>query len=389
MKYYNKIILMLAISMLFIPIQFFASETSEVAIDTGIIDQHSAIYDEMVLEFESNDWNINDPYIVLDPYESSPLGAMLGVKTSSPSTLQITIKGQEGSSDFTHSFNMTDTEFLVPLLGLYPGIYNEVTITLTDLEGVETSNTLFIETNDLPSDFGDFTVTNPISAEEAHDELYFSSSFTGYINGIDCFGDVRWYINQTNAEYDPIFDTSNFSYFITLDNGHYLAEDSSHTALVEFDELGRIYEITQVDFDIHHEFLELEDGNYLIQSQDDDADTIEDLLTVVEKGTGTILQEYDYKNILDVNRPAQPYSSNDWLHANSLDLSSDQSSLITSSRHQNSVFSTNTNTQEVEWILGSHHNWSEEYSDYLLTPVDSNGDQLYNLDDPVESCNKM
>lgn len=239
MKYYNKIILMLAISMLFIPIQFFAYETSEAAIDTGIIDQHSAIYDEMVLEFESNDWNINDPYIVLDPYESSPLGAILGVKTSSPSTLQITIKGQEGSSDFTHSFNMTDTEFLVPLLGLYPGIYNEVTITLTDLEAVETSNTLFIETNDLPSDFGDFTVTNPISAEEVHEELYFSSSFTGYINEIDCFGDVRWYINQTNAEYDPIFDTSNFSYFITLDNGHYLAEDSSHTALVEFDELGR------------------------------------------------------------------------------------------------------------------------------------------------------
>lgn len=379
---YKRILSSVLSFLLILSLSFEASEVK--AIDKGIIDHHNAVYEVMTEEFQAEDWTLEEPYIVPDPYESSPLSAMLGIKTEELSKLSITISGLNGDPDYTHEFTEFSTEFLVPVLGLYPDHNNEITLTLTDETGVETSSTIYIQTNPLPTDFGTYTVTNPVDPSQAHDELYFSSSFTGYINGIDCFGNVRWYIDQQDSDYDPLFTTENFSYNIVLDNGHYLAEDSQHRALIELDELGRIYEITEVDFDIHHEFLELDDGNYLVQSQVDDAETIEDMLTVIEKGTGEKLSVYYYKDILDVNRPAQPYSTNDWLHANSLDIDSIHNSLITSSRHQNAVFSIDNETQQLEWILGSHQNWSDDYSQYLLTPVDEDGAPLYDLSNPAD-----
>lgn len=133
-----------------------------------------------------------------------------------------------------------------------------------------------------------------------------------------------------------------------------MAEDNSHTALVELDSLGRIYEFTITDFDIHHQFLELDDGNYLVQSQVNGAPTTEDTLTVLEKGTGEIMKTMDYKYILDPNRAPQPYSDNDWLHANSIYFDENNNAIITSSRHQNLVVSTDWGTNENK--LGLYQN---------------------------------
>ncbi len=368
-------------------IQLEASNVEQKVIDNAIISYHDQIYNNMELEFNNGDYPLQSPYIVLDPYESSPLSAMLGVKVENESTLTIVIHGKDGQNDFSHTFEESSTEFLVPILGLYADTNNIVDIIIEDGEGIQSINTIEIQTEPLPTDFGTYTVTKEIDEVNMSDELYYSASFTGYMNGMDDHGNIRWYIYQTSELFDPFFDTTNFSHFILMDNGHYLAEDNLHHSLIEIDSLGRVYQITNLDFDIHHEFMVLDDGNYLVQSQVDGSDTMEDTLSIIEPGTANVLFELDYKDILDVNRAAQPYSTNDWLHANSIDLSENGNSLLTSSRHQNAVFSINTNTLELEWILGAHENWVEEYQQYLLTPVDSEGNPLYDLEDQNESLN--
>lgn len=46
----------------------------------------------------------------------------------------------------------------------------------------------------------------------------------------------------------------------------------------------------------------------------------------------------------------------------------------------NLVVSTNWDTDEINWILGSHENWDIEYERFLLTPVDESGNPLYDFE---------
>ena len=59
----------------------------------------------------------------------------------------------------------------------------------------------------------------------------------------------------------------------------------------------------------------------------------------------------------------------EWAHANAVIYDESDHSFIVSAAYQDAVVKVSMDTGEIIWILGTHENWREPWSDKLLTPV--------------------
>ena len=59
----------------------------------------------------------------------------------------------------------------------------------------------------------------------------------------------------------------------------------------------------------------------------------------------------------------------DWTHGNALIYEERDNSFIMSVPYQDAVIKVSMDTGELVWILGTHENWNEPWSEKLLTPV--------------------
>ncbi len=72
----------------------------------------------------------------------------------------------------------------------------------------------------------------------------------------------------------------------------------------------------------------------------------------------------------------------DWLHINQSYINEPNNLLICSGRHQSAIFGVNVDSGELRFIMANHEDWSDEFKQYLLTPVDDDGVPLYDLTSP-------
>ncbi|MDI7952438.1 aryl-sulfate sulfotransferase, partial [Salmonella enterica subsp. enterica serovar Anatum] len=80
--------------------------------------------------------------------------------------------------------------------------------------------------------------------------------------------------------------------------------------------------------------------------------------------------------------PGQDVSMDDWLHINQSYINEPNNLLICSGRHQSAIFGVNVDSGELRFIMANHEDWSDEFKQYLLTPVDDDGVPLYDLTSP-------
>ena len=79
-------------------------------------------------EFGEKDYTFENPYIKLNPYNRTPLGALINFKSSySENPVRITVKGVDGSRDFMYTINKMG-EKGIPVINLYPNTDNKVNI---------------------------------------------------------------------------------------------------------------------------------------------------------------------------------------------------------------------------------------------------------------------
>lgn len=79
-------------------------------------------------EFSEKDYTFENPYIKLNPYNRTPLGALINFKSSySENPVRITVKGVDGSRDFMYTINKMG-EKGIPVINLYPNTENKVNI---------------------------------------------------------------------------------------------------------------------------------------------------------------------------------------------------------------------------------------------------------------------
>ena len=321
------------------------------------------IQDENKLEISG--YTLDDPNVVLNPYEISPLTALVIFETDEKVSPEVTIHGDSDLTTYTHTF-AKGTEHYLPIYGLYAGRENKVTIKCGDEE-----KELTIKTDELPDDFILPTSVKKNESKLSNDLYFYTPSSSGYTAAYDVNGDVRWYLTES-----AIWEINR------LDNGRLLVSTERlaevpyySTGLYEMDMLGKIYTEYSLPGGYHHDYYEMENGNLLVASDDfnNDSGTVEDYVVEIDRKTGNIVKTFDLKDILKMtDGKSENWIEYDWFHNNSVWYDKKTNSITLSGRHQDAVINIDYDTGKLNWILGDPEGWSDEYQKYFFKPVGDN-----------------
>ena len=351
------IVIVLVIALLFV-LNYLSTNREEVEQTISLVEKQGDLEDD----FTSEGYTIDNPKIIVNPYEISPLTALVIFETEEEVSPTVTVVGEDEHSTFTHTFDANTVHYL-PIYGLYADTSNEVIISYGDVE-----KKVAIKTEALPDDF---IMPTRVEAQKSKldNELYFfSPSSSGYTCAYDVNGDVRWYLT-INALWD----------INRLDNGHLMVSTERlvnspyyMSGLYEMDLLGKIYTEFSLEGGYHHDYFELPSGNLLVASNDfnNDDGTVEDVIVELDRNTGKIVKTWDLKDILNMeDGKSENWTQYDWFHNNSVWYDEATNSITLSGRHQDAVINIDYKTGELNWIIGDPTNWSEEYQKYFFTPV--------------------
>lgn len=316
---------------------------------------------------KTNGYTIDNPKVLLDPYDASPLTALILFETEEEVSPKITIEGKDKLTTIETEF-AKNTKHYLPIYGLYADYNNKVDISYTLSDGKKITKQVEIQTDKLPDDFVLPTSVKKDSSKLTNDLYFFTPSSKGYTCAYDVNGDVRWYLSN-NAVWDNT----------RLKNGHMMISTERlvnspyyMTGLYEIDLLGHIYNEYSLKGGYHHDYFELPNGNLLVASDDfnNESGTVEDYIVELDRATGNIIKTWDLKDVLNMeDGKSENWSSYDWFHNNSVWYDEATNSITLSGRHQDAVINIDYTSGKLNWIIGDPTNWSSEYQKYFFTPV--------------------
>lgn len=332
---------------------------------------------------KSGEYTEDNIYVQLDPYDASPLSALLLFQTEDAMTVDISVAGKDEATTIKNSFDDYETDHSIPVLGLYPDTENEVTVTLTDESGNSMGKTVTIKTGTLAKSIATIDVkeADTQKMDLGDSELTFVIPSTKRAYAFDANGDVRWHSTRYNSHIFKELTNGNLLYLTKESN-----DADTYNVLLETDYLGKIYH--RYDFSsssaandtgksegemtvIHHDGIELPSGNFLL-TVNDGSNYIEDTMIELNRETGEIEKTIDLKDILpeafyeDYDSTSREDGKVDWFHQNSVEYDEADNSIIISGRHQDTIMKIDYDTSEIKWIMGDSSGWPESYQKYFL-----------------------
>ncbi|SFE10790.1 arylsulfate sulfotransferase [Lentibacillus persicus] len=337
---------------------------------------------------ESKGSTFDDPYVSHDPYDRSPLSALVIFDTEEPAKVSFTVKGKTEKADITKTADSYKTHHELPVVGLYPDEENTVSITAETENGYKMENTVTVNTEPLP----DYIPTIRIKTAQTEkmsigdSELTFAIPSTKFVYGFDVNGDVRWYGSGYNSHVLQELNNGNLLYLGKDDNS-----GSAYNRLFETDYIGKLYNAFKISEAaaqaeseelestlIHHDAEELPSGNLILTVNDGEGDYMEDIMVEMDRETGEVVKEIDLKDIF----PAEAYEEHDstepkdglvdWFHQNSVTYDESDNSITISGRNSDTVMKIDYETEEVKWVLAHPEGWFDEMEDDRLKGVGDN-----------------
>lgn len=333
---------------------------------------------EIIQDYQAGDYSQDHPYIIVDPYQMNPLSALVIFNATQDDDYKMTVQGDQLYSTLNYIYHGHKGRVEIPVLGLYANRSNKITI-----ESSSTISELDIQTEDLPTDFQNYRLveSKPMQMERGFTLMIacFSHSYTAVI---DQNGDVRGYLSN--------IDMAHGTSIIQLKNGNLMATGDEYkqlpynmTSLWEFNWLGKIFREYEIPNAVHHDISEMPNGDILAVSNNRNmftSGTREDVVIVVDRKTGGVKKEYDFRKIIDEKRapfhnfhPDILNTANiDWMHTNSAVYDQEHGWIIVSSPTQSQVVCIDQETSKIIWILGPHEGYegsSQFLKQYLLTPI--------------------
>lgn len=332
---------------------------------------------------DSGGYDEDNIYIKLNPYEASPLSALLLFQTDEAMKVEISVAGKDEETTIKNSFDDYTTKHSIPVLGLYANTKNQVTVTLTDKAGNSMEKSVTIKTGALPDSLAKIEVkeADTQKMELGDSEVTFVVPSTKQAYAFDTNGDVRWYSTRYNSHIFKELDNGNLLYLTKESN-----DANTYNVLLETDYLGKIYK--RYDFSsasatnetgqsegettvIHHDGIELPNGNLLL-TVSDGSQYIEDTMIELNRETGEIEKTIDLKDLLpesfyeEYDSTSREDGKIDWFHQNSVDYDESDNSIIISGRNQDTMMKIDYDTKEIKWIMGDSSGWPESYQKYFL-----------------------
>ena len=331
----------------------------------------------------------SDITITLNPSGLAPLSAVAEFTTKLKCNVQVHVLGD---IEVTKNIEDFTTSHSIPVLGLYPGRLNTVSLTLYGHHGTPETQTLSIQTDPLPSTFPVIVINTAIRGlmEPGMNlstlNLNNGKNSLAYPMIFDANGDVRWYLDlsQFNGTCNP---------FERIKDGNFIFGNGD--SIYEYDMLGNLVnQIKKPGYNFHHDVKELPNGNF-IACVDKQGTTIinsqglikstGDHMIEVDRTSGSIVTELDMRKVLDVSRNEQLNATGDWFHMNGIWYSAEDDCFIISGKNQGVAKVTRDN--QLKWILAAHQGWKTSGYDgsgfdttpFLLTAVDASGNPCPSL----------
>ncbi len=308
----------------------------------------------------SKGYNITNPKVILNPYEISPLTALIIFETEEEVAPEVTITGKDDKTTITHTFEKNKKHYL-PIYGLYPDKNNKVIISYNNVK-----KTIYIKTDKLPENIAKVTYLYANKDKLGNELYFFTPSSKGYTSAYDINGDVRWYLNINSVwKIDKLKNGR-----LMLSTERMLNPPYYTTGLYEMDLLGKIYNEYTLKGGYHHDYFEMENGNLLVSTDDFNGDTVEDIIVEIDRNTGKEIKRIDLKNILNMeDAKSEGWVDYDWFHNNSVWFDKKTNSITLSGRHQDAVINIDYDTGNLNWIIGDNTNWSKDYLKYFFKPT--------------------
>ncbi len=326
--------------------------------------------------------------VQVNPYKRVPLGGKLEFQTAQPVKISVEVQGKTPIKKAYSSFS---TRHSIPVLGLYAGTSNQVTLELTTEDGKAFSSNFSFGTEPLPDFFPTIEIDN-LDRTKMEPGMHLiemlianNGKFQSYTIIFDDLGDIRWFMDMSS--------TGQITYSALRNSlGNWLYLD--WIDIYELSDLGReIKKETLFNFAGNHYLKELPNGNLVMGgSRKDAAVRRSDGRQVVTRFDHVVewnrrenrpQKHWDLAEVLDIDRAVfqEDYSLDfaaDWFHLNSVAMTGD-GSVIASGRNQGIVKVDASN--QPQWILAPHVAWGKagrsgngaETKDYLLTAVDKDG----------------
>ncbi len=349
----------------------------------------SALTKQYQKEVEKKSNTLDDPYIKVNPYKTSPLTALVVFQTDQEAEVSYTVVGESDSTSITNKVNGGySTTHQIPIVGLYANKTNAVTINVTYKDGTTETKTVKIKTGALPKYIKNATITvkntDKAKMDIGDNKLTIINRTTKEPFAIDADGNVRWYLTEYSQHTIE-----------QISNGHMLVltkrnEDLQvYNDLIETDVLGRVYK--EYSFDsktksndsgnakdettvIHHDLLELPNHD-ILATVSDGSKYKEDVMVQISHKTGKVVKVIDLKKIL----PSSMYKSYkagsddkvDWFHQNAVDYDKSDNSIMISGRNQDMIMKLDYKTNKIIWIYSGKKKvtWPKKYRDKILTPT--------------------
>jgi arylsulfate sulfotransferase len=347
---------------------------------------------EILNDYKMGNHSFSNPYVIVDPYSMNPGSALVIYEGEKAGEIEVTIQGDDEYATYRYTKSSPSTHFEIPIIGLYVG--RENVVSLKDQDGNTTE--IKIQTEPLPLDFQTFKLEKSVPEKmEPGTTLFISCFEQSYTALVDHNADVRGYLsNRYMAHGTSIIQLSNGNLLSTGDE--YKQIPYNMTSLWEFNWLGKVFREYEIPNGVHHGIRELPNGDLLLVSNNKDmfnSGTREDVAVIVDRKSGIVKKEYDFRKILDEKRdpythfhpPVVNATNIDWMHMNAAIYDQLDNLLIVSSPIQSQVVAINPETDEIQWILGPHDGYegtSEFLKQYLLTPIGDNFEWQWGQHDP-------
>ncbi|TMN22113.1 aryl-sulfate sulfotransferase [Lentibacillus cibarius] len=340
--------------------------------DTRRLDKQKELEKQLQEEYIADGYSLAQPFVKVDPYGVAPLTAVAKFQTDEPVKITVTVEGKGEKGAIERTYDEWKTEHTVPVLGLYPDYENTVTIKATNEAGETATKSFTAKTDALPDDF----LTNEVveaKPDKMENGLTFILPSSRYVYAVDDKGEVRWYSTLWNSHIFKRFENGNLM-FITKEKGQ-----DKYNEILEMDMLGKVYNAYTLQMEehprtnvVHHDIIELPNGNLLATVHDLESDYVQDEMIEIDRKTGETVRDFSFRDIF----PESFYEEydglqadkNDWFHQNAIWYVEEDDSILVSSRHQDLVMKMSYPEGEVDWILADHEEWPKSYDKYLLDP---------------------
>ena len=320
------------------------------------------------IEEQLDETSLENPFVIYNPFGTN-YNAVNVYFNDEIQNISYTIQ-VEGFADYSQDLQV-DKKDGYQIIGLISGEVNTLILNV--------NNQSYSYTLNMPKTESDISnqleVTQGTSQEEIGDGLY-------AMLGKETRSNIFLYDNEGVLRSELIVDHSDYRSDRLLNIDGKLVYTYNKEGFVFVNRQGMIERVLNLDgYEMHHDFIyDKENDNLLILANENNADTIEDVIVSLNLKTGETQLLVDMKELLpEMYNTAydedgvNTYGGNelDWLHLNSLSLM-DDGSLLVSSRELSTVIQLNHIYKQpsIGYMIGDESIYEGfEYQDLLLDKV--------------------